>query len=251
MDYDYKNAKKRIDYVFDNQLIKSESQFTPNIDAYQVNGTKSWIGVISISFYEINSVLSKLDDHKKTQVIKTLYNEMIIILKSVPKLYNLLINKDGIVAIYGTQFQSDLLELYDAAVTINTFSKMFNEILVSHDIVSIPIGIGLSADKEIIIKLSESNDTYINDLYWLGDSIEIATMLSQNANKRSIKSIVISKTVFDNIIKNLLDRNEKYKDWITTKYIENKPLEDQFIEFYHCDVIKTSFDNWISKGMNE
>lgn len=249
MKYEYNVALKRIQKIFDNQLIKSEDKFVPEEVNSDYNGIRIWVGVVSVNFIEIESVFQNLDDHTKTQIVKSLFGETLKILKEGPQMYSIMTNTDGLIAVYAAQYKSDLLNMYDVAVTLNTFSNMFSKILESKEIIDIPIGIGVTADKEIIVKYSEENTNFINDIYWLGDSVKYAVELSKKAGRRSIRSIALSKLVHSNIIDALVKRDTDYSNWIIPKYSDNKPIDDKFIEYYHCNVIRTNFDNWIKNNM--
>ena len=51
---------------------------------------------------------------------------------------------------------------------------------------------------------------------------------------------------YNNIIEAKKKENSKYSQWIQKVNSENKYFEK---EFYHCNIVRREFDNWIKEGM--
>ena len=54
---------------------------------------------------------------------------------------------------------------------------------------------------------------------------------------------------YNNTIKHLLKENEQYSNWIHPHYQGYGYYYNSNVDYYHCDIIETDFNNWIEKGI--
>lgn len=70
-----------------------------------------------------------------------------------------------------------------------------------------------------------------------------ACHLGNIANRNGISAIAMSTVFYDNIEEILKKENERYKDWV-------KPHKTYYsVDYYHCDIIETEFNEWIEETL--
>ena len=121
--------------------------------------------------------------------------------------------------------------------------KMFNILLEKNGYPKIKAGIGLGCDKELIIKAGQSGSG-INDKIWIGKAVVDACHLGNIANRKGISPIALSPSFYYEIKKDLENENISYKNWI----MEHRS-NGYVVDFYHCNIIETEFNDWIEEGM--
>ena len=99
----------------------------------------------------------------------------------------------------------------------------------------------MGCDEELIIKAGQSGSG-INDKIWIGKAVVDAAHLADKANRNGIRAIAMSTVFYNNISEHLFEVNEKYRDWII-------PYNPHYgtPEFYHCNIIDSTFSEWIKK----
>ena len=166
-------------------------------------------------------------------------SELITIFQDFDNYNQIGIRGDCVYAIYSTPKQNDIKKVFNIAVKINTFMKMFNKILTQQGYSNIGVGIGLGCDKQLIIKAGRSG-TGINDKIWIGDAVVDASNLSSIANRYGNDKITMNRCFYSN-----LQKYYEGKDWF--HLISNSRYFNE--SFYECDVINIEFNEWIEEGM--
>lgn len=133
----------------------------------------------------------------------------------------------------------------DKSFYINTFMNMLNKLLVDKGFSTINVGIGVSTAQELVVKAGRK-DVGINNSVWIGDAVTKASNLSSLGNKNGYKSIVLSSLTHSNIIDLFIKKNgSESKSWFDLRY------DSKIGNFYHSNIIKSDFNNWIDSGMKE
>ena len=250
MSYDYKQSKVNVLNILTSKtkiekrpIPKNDSEFTYN------NGIKSWVGAIFIDIVDSSSLFKTRDkdEEKIARIIRSFASEIINILKDNDKVRQIGLRGDCVYAIYSTDYKSDLVSVFRLAYQINTYMKMLNVLLKNNQFPTISAGIGLGASEDLVIKAGKKQTEY-NDLIFIGNAVVDASNLSGEANRQSIGSIAMNSTFYDNIIEELTKENPNYSKWIKTKYTNNYGSSNS-IQYYHCDIIQSDFDEWINGGM--
>ena len=248
MSFDYKKSKENIHNILTSKT-KVEKRSIPKNDAEFTydNGIKSWIGAIFIDIVDSTSLFKNQNEDIISRVIRSFSSEIIDILKSDDNLRKLGLRGDSVYAVYSIEYKADLLSIFRLAYKINTFMKMFNVILKNNQFPEVYAGIGLGASEDLVIKAGKKQSGYY-DLVFIGDAVVDASNLSGEANRNNLGSIAMSNIFYNNIIEDLKKENPKYENWINPKH-DNGYGYNSAIKFYHCDIIETSFNNWIDGGM--
>lgn len=241
--YNYKNSKANIINILKSKTpIEKRTSIPVDQEFTYENGISCWVGAIFIDI-ENSSKLFSNKDEKLARLMRAFTSEVITILQDKDEYAQIGIRGDCVYAIYSAQYQDDLVEIFRIAYRLNTFLKMFNKIITDYDYDKINAGIGLGCDEDLIIKAGRSG-TGINDKIWIGKAVVDASNLSSTAGRNGIERIAMSSCFYDNIHEILEKEDQNYKHWIKCKrnYYGK-------IEFYHCYIVQSNFDEWIDEGM--
>ncbi|CAC8976090.1 hypothetical protein AB1J79_04615 [Staphylococcus aureus] len=150
------------------------------------------------------------------------------------------IRGDCVFAVYSTASKEEIFDVYQRAVYINTYLKMLNKLLDKRNLPNIKAGIGLAADENLAVKAGRKSSG-INDFVWIGKAVTTASNLADLGNIEGICPIVMSGIFYSNYID--VEKNENSKNWWT------KDSDIHNGTYYHGNVVKVKFDEWIKSGM--
>lgn len=171
--YDYKEGKKRVEAILDNELEIIEQDKLPAIDKLTFdNAYKSWVSAIFVDIRDSTSLFTEEDKEKVSKIIRSFTSEIIEILRDSDGLREIGIRGDCVYAIYTTPLQSDTYECVDKATYINTYLKMLNNLLALKKYPTIAVGIGVGTAEELIVKAGRK-DVGINNPVWILSLIHI------------------------------------------------------------------------------
>lgn len=245
--YDYKNRKKKIEEILDNTNdVKKVEKFPVDKDFTYTNGYKAWAGAIFVDLRDSTEMFTKQKDVSIAKVIRGFTSEIIEILRidtTDTELKEIGIRGDCVYAVYSTPTKDDIYDIANRAFYVNTYIKMLNNLLKERNLPIIKIGIGMAASETLAVKAGRKSSG-INNLVWIGKAVSQAAKLSDFGNKNGIRSIVMNGTFFENFIKASRNVNkEKHKEWFDEK------KDEKLGTYYHADIIKTDFNDWIDAGM--
>lgn len=121
---------------------------------------------------------------------------------------------------------------------------MFQKILSNYHLPTFKIGIGLGCSKDLVIKAGKKG-TGINDFIWIGDAVIDACKLSSQGNADGFKTIVMSNCFYNNIKNKKANDKKTYSAYCSLSF--SYKLNEKV---WHCNMVRTEFDNWINGGMN-
>lgn len=241
--YNYKNSKANIIEILTSKTPIEEKERIPKDQEFTYeNGIRSWVGAVFIDIENSTKLFAEKNE-KLARLLRAFTSETITIMQDKEDYSQIGIRGDCVYAIYSAPYQADLVSIFNIAYRLNTFVNMFNKIIVNYGYNEINVGIGLGCDQDLIIKAGRSGFG-INDKIWIGKAVVDAANLSSVAGRKGISRIAMSSLFYNNIIDTLQKETNKYKDWI-------KYRSDIFngIEYYHCDIVQSDFNNWIEGGM--
>ncbi|OPZ24650.1 MAG: hypothetical protein BWZ03_00009 [bacterium ADurb.BinA186] len=245
MGYDYKQGKKNIIEILES---KTEIQGTEDIPSSEKeftydNGIRAWTSAIFIDIVGSTDLFKNSKQEKLARIMRAFVSELTDILRDDPNQRQIGIRGDCVFAIYSTPQISDMCRVFDTACIVNAFLYMFQKILTDYSLPSVKAGIGLGASQELIIKTGKKG-TGINDLIWIGNAVVDASKLSSEAARNGQKPILMDYCFYYNIAGGDAGNGKKKKDLIHP--IFSKKLG---VQVFSSDAVDTSFDNWISSGM--
>lgn len=247
-DYDYKERKKKVEGILDNTDAVNEVQKFPKDENFTYeNGYKAWASAIFIDLRNSTSLFTSEDDVNTSKVIRGFTSEIIEILRQdtdKEDLKEIGIRGDCVYGIYSTPFKETIFDVGNRAVYINTYLKMLNRLLVGRGLPSIKAGIGLAASETLAVKAGRKHSG-INNLVWIGNAVATAAKLSDLGNKNGIDPIVMSSIFYSNYMDIKRTEQPEAESWWVQK------TDESYGEFWHANVIKTTFNNWIEDGMQD
>lgn len=245
--FDFKNSKKEVIEILNSKTEIINKEVIPQSisDFTFDNGIRTWVGALFVDMRESSEYFKNNKPDIVARVLRAYYTEIIGILEKNPKVREIGIRGDCVYAIYSCPLQSDLNDMFDDAVVINSFNGMFQKILEQNKYPVFSIGIGLGAGLDLVIKAGKKYSGY-NDYVWIGKAVIDASNLSGYGNSRYGRPIYMSSIFYDNIkdfyankelnIKNSNLLNREYKNYETV---------------YSGDVVKSVYNDWVNSGMKD
>lgn len=152
-------------------------------------------------------------------------------------------NMDSLFGLFPVSLKSDIDNAMDCAFEINTFkyllnyelSKIINEFQYIEDDLELNFGIGLwySSDNYVTRLISPNNS-----IFYMGESINYANLLSKKASRTSFVSILFNEAIYNNLTDDY--RNNDMFECI--HYNTSKTLD-----IYGSKRIYKDFLNWIKR----
>ncbi|MGE9752984.1 adenylate/guanylate cyclase domain-containing protein [Bacillus inaquosorum] len=249
--YDYIERKKKVEEILDKtNEVNKVKKFPRDEDFTYTNGYKAWTSAIFVDLRDSTSLFKDKNDVDIAKVIRGFTSEIIEILRkdADDNIKEIGIRGDCVYAIYSTPDQSDIFYLGERAFYINTYMRMLNELLSQRSLPRIWAGIGLDTSVTLAVKAGRKSSG-INNLVWIGEAVAKASKLADLGNKNNIDPIVMSDVFYTNymVIEDRLVDDGFYTGG--TKQWWNEGFSSSLSYYYHADIIKTEFNNWIVEGM--
>lgn len=243
--YNYEFGKQRIEEILDSTLEVIEKDKIPKDENFTFkNAYYGWVTGIFVDIRDSSSLFSEEDKALVSKLIRSFTSEIIEILRKDENIREIGIRGDCVYAIYTTPYTSDIYEIVDKGIYINTFLDMLNALLKVRKLTTINAGIGISTAKELVVKAGRK-DVGINNSVWIGDAVTKAANLSSLGKKDGYKRLLMSYVTFTNMIEHMCEKNPN-KDvysWF------REFTKDDYGRFYDANVVKSTFNDWIKKGM--
>ena len=245
--YKYRDRKKEVEKILDNtNEVKEVTKFPSEDNFTYTNGYKAFASAIFVDLRDSTSLFSNDDEVKIAKVIRGFTSEIIEILRKDVGvcLKEIGIRGDCVFAVYSTSTKEEVYDLANRAFIINTYMKMLNKLLNERELPNIKAGIGLAVEKTLAVKAGR-HSSGINNLVWIGESVAKAAKLSDLGNKDGVSPIVMSDVFYENYISEELKVNPDVEKYFTKK------LDTNYGTYYHANLVKTEFNDWIEEGMPE
>lgn len=237
--YEFKDSKANVINILKSKTPIKKMEYIPSDDEFTYeNGVETFVSAIFIDIKNSSKLFHERNE-KLARLLRAFTSEIITILNDNSNLKQIGIRGDCVYGIYSTPKQNDIVEIYEIAVTINTFLLMFNNILSNYNYNVIEAGIGLGCDRELIIKAGRKGSG-VNDKIWIGDAVVDAANLSTIAKREFDENIAMNKLFYDKI------KNHKFANLITEFYSNKLKLN-----IYKSDAVLKNIKKWIIGGMKD
>lgn len=243
--YDYESGKQRIIDVLTSKTEVEEKDSIPASEeefTYK-NGIIAWVGALFVDIRDSTSYFKDKKPEQKARILRAFHGEVIRILKQNAKYRQIGIRGDCVYAIFSSDKQEDLQEIFDEAAMINTYQEMFQKILSNYNMPTFKVGIGLGASKTLIVKAGVKGSG-INDFIWIGDAVVDASNLSSLGNKNGRAPIIMDSCFYENI--KGFKANADHKN---DSYCKKIGVDKMGKDIWATDMVFTTFNNWIMGGM--
>ena len=235
IEYNFTNSLQRVDEILNssnneyNEVsnIPRESQLTYT-NGYYVKATSL--------FVDLRNSTGLSQNHKRpvlAKIFKSFISEIIAIINGNPLCKYIHIDGDCVSAVYDTPTNKDIDLVIDDAVKINTLMKILSCKYIKKGYSNIEAGIGIDYGRLLFIKTGYKGSG-LNDVAWMGKTLNISSKFSAIGSKNGINPIVMSEVIFDKI----KDLNYNYKSWFSLCY--DYKLEN----YYHGNIINTYMNKW-------
>jgi class 3 adenylate cyclase len=179
---------------------------------------------------------SDLSGHHKRPKLAKIYrsyiSEIVALLNSNSDCKEVNIEGDAVSGIFNTIYKSQIEDLINTAAKINTLIQIINYHFRKNDIVEIKVGIGVAFGRALMIKAGYSGSG-INEVVWMGEVVNRASKLCNEANKDTTHPILIDDIVYENI------NDEEIKEFFSYNYL---------LGCYGANIMNRDMDEWFDKN---
>ena len=235
--YDHEESVKRIDEI----LTTSDASFQevdsiPSRDKLTfTNGFYVNCSAIFIDLRDSSNLPSRYKRPSLARIYRSYISEMVALLNGESHCAEVNIAGDCVWAVFDTPYTSDINDTFSTSAKINSLSKILNcRFRKKKGYNPIKIGIGLSYGRALMIKAGSKGST-INEVVWMGEVVNYASHLCNQANKNGNNPILISNVFYNNL-------NDTNKGFMSQPWGQN---------FYHGNVINVVMDEWLNNNCSD
>lgn len=245
MDYDYKEGKKRVNLILNDENDVEEVEKVPAEGSFTYHN--GYYANVTALFVDIKDSTMLFSENKRTstsKIIRAFTSEIIEILKNDDNLREIGIRGDCVYGIYTCISEKENYEIAVKAFYINTYLKMLNALLTNKKMKNVVVGIGVAMAKELVVKAGREGSG-INNLVWIGEAVTHASKFSGMANRLIMEPILFSKSFYNEIIDTIKKVNaDRYSsNWF---HFQN---DNELGDFCSCNLTMIDFSEWIDGGM--
>lgn len=211
----------------DKDSIPARSSLTYK-NGYYVNVTAIFIDIVGSS--------DMTDQHKRPTLAKmyrAFLSECVAIMNAETDCKEININGDCVWGVFDTPYKSDIDNVISVAAKLNSMIKILNYKLRKKNYTEISVGIGIDYGRALMVKAGYSGSA-INDVIWMGDVVNSACHLCNQAGRNFRKTIIISSVVYNNLNEQHQSLFSSYTDGWETKY--------------EGDIINIKMENWYKEN---
>jgi len=235
--YKYLDSFGRIDTI----IAESENSFEelrsiPSRDKLTfTNGFYVDCSALVVDIRDSSQLTEKHNRPKLAKLYRSYISEVVAVMNGNPTCSEINIIGDGVVGIFNTKTKPDIDSVFGTAYTIASLVDVLNYKLKKAGIEQITVGIGISYGRALMIKAG-SKGSGINDVVWMGDVVNEATILSSYGNSSwSDREIMVSKDF--NV--NLNEHNQNLLEYNSNRHC------------YHGNVINVAMHEWYQENCSE
>lgn len=215
------------DYVDNENDIPSRDKLTYK-NGYYVDVTALFIDIVDSS---------KLTDGHKSPTLAKMYrsflSECVAIMNSYEICKEININGDCVWGVFETPNKSNVDTVTDVAAQLNSMIKTLNYKLRKKNYEEISVGIGIDDGTALMVKAGYAGSG-LNDVIWMGDVVNSACHMANNAGRNFRQTILLSSRVYENIL-------EKSQELLNSCTIDG-------ITYYEGNFIWNPMEKWYKEN---
>lgn len=229
--YKVEDSASRIDEILDasdNDYCDKDS-IPSRSDLTYKNGY--YVNVIAI-FIDIVGSSDMADEHKRPTLAKmyrAFLSECVAIMNAETDCKEININGDCVWGVFDTPKKSDVDNIICVIGKLNALIKILNYKLGKKNYSKIKVGIGAAYGRALVVKAGYSGSG-LNDVIWMGDVVNLACHLCNQAGRDERNVIATSYTIYNNI-------NDSNKKLFTAFKIDG-------VTYYEGNFVNTNMNNW-------
>lgn len=228
--YNFEKSLERIDNILDsndNNYVENENKIPSREKLTFTNG---FYVNVSALFVDIRDSSSLSNSHRRptlAKIYRSFISEVVAIMNGEPNCNEINIIGDCVSGIFETKTTTAINNLFSTACQINALIKIINCKLTKRNIQNIKVGIGIDYGRSLMIKAGHKGSE-INEIVWMGDVVNNASKLCNNANRFNSLPILISETIYNNL-------NIENKDFFKWNYNYS---------CYQANAVNIKMNNW-------
>lgn len=231
--YEFKTALDRIDEIINanNSNFKDKESIPPHDKLSFSNGFYVYCTAL---FVDIRDSSTMTNEHRRpvlAKIYRSFISEMVAIMNSNLKTKEICINGDCVWCVCDTPFKSDIDNVFSLAARICSMVDILNYKLKKKEYSTYEVGVGIDYGRALMIKAGHKNSD-INDVVWMGDVVNNACHLCNEANSSLFdKRVFLSNVIFDN----LNDTNKKLCS------------KDDVRDIYQANIVNIEMNEWLKE----
>lgn len=201
INYNFERSLERIDEILDSTDNNYEEKGTNMPSRDKLTYTNGFYVDVSAMFVDIRESTSLSRIHRRptlAKIYRSFISEVVAIMNGNETCHEINIIGDCVSGIFATKTKPDIDELISTAAKINSLIMTINCKLSKKNIQNIKVGIGIDYGRALMIKAGYKGSE-INEIVWMGDVVNNASKLCNNANRQNSNEILISSTIYENL----------------------------------------------------
>lgn len=232
--YDIDKSSERMDAILNAGSGNfADSDFIPSRTS--LTYTNGYYTYITALFIDIAGSSDMTDKHKRPTIAKVyrgFISECTAIINSELICKEININGDCVWGVFNTLCKSDIDTVFSVAAKLNSMIQILNHKLYKKGYKEIAVGIGMDYGRALMVKAGYFGSG-LNDVIWMGDVVNSACHLANNAGRNGREPLVVSSYIHSNL-------NEHNKGLLNHVFIDHS-------FHYEGNVIDTEMDEWYQK----
>lgn len=229
--YEFKTALDRIDEIINaNNSNFEDKDSIPSHD--KLTFSNGFYVYCTALFVDIRDSSTMTNEHRRpvlAKIYRSFISEMVAIMNSNLKTKEICINGDCVWCVCDTPFKSDIDNVFSLAARICSMVDILNYKLKKKEYSTYEVGVGIDYGRALMIKAGHKNSE-INDVVWMGDVVNNACHLCNEANSSLFdKRVFLSNVIYDN----LNDTNKKLCS------------KDDVRDIYQANIVNIEMNEWL------
>jgi len=230
INYDVDKSSERMNAILDaGSSNYADMSYVPLRSGLTYNN--GYYVYITALFIDIIGSSDMTDAHKRPTLAKMyrcFISECTAIMNSESICKEININGDCVWGVFDTPLMADIDTVFEVAAKLNSLINILNYKLRKKNYSEIKVGIGMDYGRALMVKAGYSGSG-LNDVIWMGDIVNSACHIGNQAGRNGYYPIVVSSCIYSNLNdynKGLLDSttinwSTYYQGNIINKYMEN------------------------------
>ena len=231
--YDLDTSLARIDEILDASNDSFEESDSI-VDRSKLTYTNGFYVYATALFVDIRDSSNMTDAHKRpvlAKIYRSFISEMVALMNGHSTCKEVNINGDCVWCVCETNYKADIDGVFSLAAKACSLVDILNFKLSKRGYQTYEVGVGIDYGRALMIKAGNKGSG-LNDVVWMGDVVNQACHLSNEANSGYFdKRVFLSNVIYDNL-------NDKNKDLCS---------KDGGRNIYQADVINIGMNDWLKR----
>ena len=229
--YDFGASLTRIDEILDASNDSFEESDSI-VDRSKLTYANGFYVKATALFVDIRDSSNMTDAHKRpvlAKIYRSFISEMVALMNGHPTCKEVNINGDCVWCVCDTKYKTDIDGVFALAAQACSLVDILNFKLKKRGYQTYEVGVGLDYGRALMIKAGNKGSG-LNDVVWMGDVVNQACHLCNEANSGYFdKRVFLSNVIYDN----LNDNNKKLCS------------KDGGRNIYQAGIINTLMNDWL------